>query len=158
MKAIIEQHGSFANYVKSFAPLESFENLLLFKEELEGRFAYLGGTTVYHMLADIGMPVLKPDRVICRIFKRLGLIEAESQLLKTVLQGRKFAEATGLPIRYIDIVFVTYGQLRSVEFGIDRGICLNKPRCAECGLRQSCNWFKLHADTADEIAGKRESS
>jgi DNA-3-methyladenine glycosylase I len=141
IRQLIGDHGSFAQYIKSFEPTSSFENLLLLKEELEARFQYLGGITVYHFLTDIGMPVLKPDRVICRIFQRLGLTETESQLLKTVLQGRKFAEATGLPIRYIDIVFVAYGQVRSTEFGIDRGICLSDPRCSVCGLTELCRWY-----------------
>ncbi len=146
MRQLIAEHGSFARYIASFAPGDSFENLLLLKEELEARFQYLGGVTVYHFLTDIGMPVLKPDRVICRVFSRLGLTETEGQLLKTVLQGRKFAEATGLPIRYIDIVFVAYGQAQSTEYGIDRGICLKEPRCRECGVKEYCNWYKSAAN------------
>jgi DNA-3-methyladenine glycosylase I len=141
MKRLIAEHGSFRRYIASFEPADSFENLLLLKEDLEARFQYLGGVTVYHFLTDIGMPVLKPDRVISRIFNRLGLIEVEGQLLKTVIQGRRFAEATGLPIRYIDIVFVAYGQARSVEFGIDNGICLMEPRCRECGVKEFCRWY-----------------
>ena len=140
MKQLIEVHGSLAHYIASFTPKDSFENLLLLKEELEARFQYLGEVTVYHFLTDIGMPVLKPDRVICRIFNRLGLTETEGQLLKTVIQGRKFAEATELPIRYIDIIFVAYGQMQSLEFGIDRGICLKEPRCHECGVKEFCHF------------------
>ncbi|PSL24418.1 DNA-3-methyladenine glycosylase I [Chitinophaga ginsengisoli] len=104
-KCIVDEHHSFQAYLDSFEANSSFENLLLLKEELEYRFEYLGGTTVYHFLMDLGYKVLKPDRVLIRIFKRLGLIESETQLFKTVIQGRKFAEATGLPIRYIDIIF-----------------------------------------------------
>jgi len=144
MKALIGEYGSFRKYIASFNAARSFENLMLLKEELEARFGYLGGVTVYHFLTDIGMPVLKPDRVICRIFQRLGLIENDGQLLKTVIQGRKFAEATGYPIRYIDIVFVAYGQAQSLEFGIDRGICLKEPRCAVCGLQEVCRWYQLN--------------
>ncbi|MBN1453363.1 MAG: DNA-3-methyladenine glycosylase I [Anaerolineales bacterium] len=140
--AILFESGSFQNYIDSFSALSSFENLILLKEELEYRFAGLGRITTYHYLTDIGMPVLKPDRVICRIFKRLGLIENEQQLLKTVIQGRKFAEATGLPIRYIDVVFVVYGQVQSKEFGIERGICLEtNPSCQVCGARDYCNYY-----------------
>lgn len=142
MRELIDRHGSFNSYVSSFEPRESFENLLLLKEELEARFQYLGGVTVYHFLTDIGMPVLKPDRVICRIFHRLGLADNERQLLKTVIQGKKFAAATGLAIRYIDIVFVAYGQAQSKEFGLDRGICLKKPRCHICGLTQFCSRYR----------------
>ncbi|WP_094226858.1 hypothetical protein [Methanolobus psychrotolerans] len=64
-------------------------------------------------MTEIGLPVLKPDRVITRIFKRIGLIESEDQLLKTVIHGRKFSQETGLPIRYIDIIFAIYGQMVS---------------------------------------------
>lgn len=96
------------------------------RDELESIFYGLGKVTSFHFLIDIGKPVLKPDRVICRVFERLGLIENREQLLEAVLQGRKFAEATGYPIRYIDIVFVAYGQVKSSEYGIDRGICLEE--------------------------------
>jgi DNA-3-methyladenine glycosylase I len=153
MRQLIAEHGSIAQYIASFAPANSFENLLLLKEELEARFHYLGGITVYHFLTDIGMPVLKPDRVICRIFNRLGLTETDGQLLKTVIQGRKFAEATGLPIRYIDIVFVAYGQAQSMEFGIDRGICLKEPRCYECGVKEFCRWYQAAANKPFQQTG-----
>ena len=112
-KDIVNEYGSFVAYIDSFSPTTSFENLMLLKEELEYRYKGLGRITTYHVLTDIGLPVLKPDRVICRIFQRLGLIESKEQLLKTVIQGRKFAQATGHPIRYIDIVFVAYGQVES---------------------------------------------
>lgn len=141
-KSIIGEHGSFQAYIDSFSPTASFENLMLLKEELEYRFKGLGRITTYHVLTDIGLPVLKPDRVICRIFQRLGLIESNEQLLKTVIQGRKFAQTTGHPIRYIDIVFVAYGQSRSQEFGLTSGICLEQnPLCSICGVTGYCNYF-----------------
>jgi len=136
-KEIVEKYGSFQQYLESFEPNVSFENLMLLKEELEFRFDYLGGITVYHFLTDIGLPVLKPDRVLIRIFKRLGLIENERQLLKTVILGRKFAEASKKSIRYIDIIFVTYGQQG------ESGICFTKnPKCKLCGVTEQCNYFK----------------
>jgi len=142
--AIVTDHGSFRKYLDSFHADDSFENLLLLKEELEYRFEYLGGTTVYHFLTDLGYNVLKPDRVILRIFKRLGLIENEKQLLKTVIIGRKFAKATGHPIRYIDIIFVKYGQQGGSEyFGLQNGICLEKnPDCSSCGMIENCGYFR----------------
>lgn len=140
VQEFVAQHGSFKQYLDNFTASESFENLLLLKESLEAAFVYLGGVTVYHFMTDIGLPVLKPDRVMCRIFKRLGLLENEDQLLKTVLQGRKFAEATGHPIRYIDIVFVAYGQIQSEVFGIPEGICLKTPRCSDCSIKSYCTY------------------
>ncbi|MCP4542067.1 MAG: DNA-3-methyladenine glycosylase I [Chloroflexi bacterium] len=141
-RRIVHEHGSFQAYIASFSPRESFENLLLLKEELQYHFSGLGEITTYHVLTDIGLPVLKPDRVITRIFHRLGLVESEKQLLKAVIQGRKFARATGHPIRYIDIVFVAYGQVQSTEFGLKRGICLkNNPACLLCGVQIYCQYF-----------------
>lgn len=134
-QTIVNKYGSFYDYIESFKPTISFENLMLLKEELEYKFDYLGGITVYHFLTDIGLDVLKPDRVLTRIYKRLGLIEDERQLLKTVIQGRKFAEATGKSIRYVDIIFVTYGQQAQ------EGICFSKnPKCNICSLREYCNY------------------
>ena len=149
MCGLVAQHGSFGQYVDSFRASESFENLLLLKEELEAKFRYLGGITVYHFLMEIGMEVLKPDRVVGRIFHRLGLTDHEEQYLKTVTQGRKFAQATHLSIRYIDIVFVSYGQARFTEFGIDRGICLAEPRCEVCRITEYCNEFKTRQEAAN---------
>lgn len=148
-KKLIKKYGSFKNYLDSFDAFSSFENLLLLKEELEAKFSYLKRITVYHFLTDIGMPVLKPDRVICRIFERLGLIENNSQLLKTIIHGRKFSEATRLPIRYIDIVFAAYGQAQSKEFGIDKGICLKKPRCNLCEASNYCHYYTYQNNPAD---------
>ncbi len=142
-KSIISEHGSFQNYINSFSPTESFENLMLLKEELEYRFKGKGlsKVTTYHFLMDIGLPVIKPDRVICRIFQRLGLIENDEQLLKTIIQGRKFAQATGHHIRYIDIVFVAYGQVKSLEYGLVKGICLEQnPSCSICGIKNYCKY------------------
>jgi len=135
MRDLVERHGSFRNFIHSFGDLQALESILLLKETLEATFAFLGGITTYHFMTDAGVPVLKPDRVLTRIFLRLGLIEDERQLLKTVLQGRKFAAATGLPIRYIDIVFVLYGQASASAYGIAQGVCLTVPRCSACSLR-----------------------
>lgn len=141
-KAIIQKHGSFQKYIDRFNGKESSEGFLLLKQELENNFAGLGKVTAYHFLMSVGFPVLKPDKVICRIFERLGLIESREQILEAVLQGRKFTEATGHPIRYIDIVFVAYGQVKSSEFGIEHGICLeNKPQCHLCGVKNFCLYY-----------------
>ena len=88
--------------------------------------------------------MLKPDRVISRIFKRLGLIDDEEKILQTVEQGREFAKHTGYPIRYIDIIFVKLGQMgKSEMFGLEEGICLEKsPKCMICLLKEYCNYYK----------------
>jgi DNA-3-methyladenine glycosylase I len=141
-KVIIAKHGSFQNYIESFEPEQSFENLILLKEDLAHRFDGLGNITAYHFLTDIGMPVVKPDRVLRRIFHRLGFIEDENDALGTVIEAGKFAKATGHPPRYIDIVFVSYGQVTAMYFGMEQGICLERnPRCEICGVTRYCNYY-----------------
>lgn len=140
-KEIIKKYGSFQHYVNSFETENSFENLMLFKEEIECKFKYLGATTSYHFMTDIGLPVLKPDRVITRMFKNFGLIENEKQLLKTVIQGRKMSEAVGYPMRAVDIILIKYGQVgKNDDFKLDGGICLLKnPKCHICGVKEFCH-------------------
>jgi DNA-3-methyladenine glycosylase I len=138
-----DKFGSFRKYIDSFAPRESVVNLIRLKKELQSRFKRFAKVTPYHFLTDIGLPVLKPDRVICRIFQRLGLIESETHIEEAVIQGGKFAEATGHPIRYIDIIFVAYGQMTFAALGLTRGICLEQnPLCSRCKAKQDCNYFQ----------------
>ncbi|MDQ7838923.1 MAG: DNA-3-methyladenine glycosylase I [Thermodesulfobacteriota bacterium] len=146
VKAMVQKYGSFQKYIDSFSPRQSLDNLLRLRAVLmRSPFSHLGRVTSYHFLTDIGMPVLKPDRVIQRIFYRLGLIQSEKvtdkQLTETIFEGQAFAKATGHPIRYIDAVFVVYGQVSPESFGIREGICLAKrPRCEVCGIRSYCNY------------------
>ena len=97
LQQIVREHGSSQAYVDSFSPKESEGNLLRLGQDLQRRFSYLGPITSYHFLMEIGMPVLKPDRVICRIFQRLGLIRSTEHTLDAIDQGRRFADVTGDP-------------------------------------------------------------
>jgi DNA-3-methyladenine glycosylase I len=144
---IIGRYGSIQKFIESYEPGRSFANLALLKERLESAFSHLGKVTVYHFMTDIGLRVLKPDRVVCRIFKRLGLITSEDQLLSAVVHGRKFADATGEPIRYIDKVFVAFGQAATKDLGITRGICLKRPRCGICDIAPRCLFAKEYRNS-----------
>ena len=143
---LARKYGSFQNYIEKFNGKESEEGFVQLKEELKSRFSWLGKVTVYHFLMDIGFQVLKPDRVICRIFERLGLIENRKQINQAILQGRKFAQSANHPIRYIDIVFVAYGQDKSIEFGIKNGICSEiNPSCYLCQAKNLCNYYSTQS-------------
>jgi DNA-3-methyladenine glycosylase I len=149
-KKIVKQYGSFHDYVDSFNAQGSSGNWVKLKDDLRGRFARMGLITPYHFMMDIGLPVMKPDRVVARIFYRLGLIAREeikydSDAEAVVRQGEQFANTTGYPIRYIDIVFVCYGQVRSLDIGLAQGICLkDRPRCKVCKVTNDCGYFKTH--------------
>lgn len=149
VEEIVGEYGSMKAYMDSFEPNVNDEALYKFKNSIEREFDYLGDVTSYHFMTDIGLNVLKPDRVILRIFNRLGLIENEKDLIGAVKAGRAFSEATGLPIRFIDIIFVLYGQLNQEMFDC---ICSEKnPKCNECGIRTEC----LYAKEAELIFDER---
>lgn len=134
---IITKHGSFAAYIASYEPDKDDFNLFRLKSDLEN-FGFLGGRTSYHFMMDIGLNVLKPDRVLGRIFSRIGIVLDENDLIGIVRSGRQFSEATGFPIRYIDIVFVLYGQVGDKTSKIT-GICIeDNPRCAVCRIKEYC--------------------
>lgn len=140
---LLRRHGSFRKYLESFGSLKDEAVIDRLRTDLKSRFRYLGKITVNHFLKDLGINVLKPDRVICRIFSRLGLIAHKENIIQVLKAGRKFAVATGYPISYIDIIFVKYGQIgRDEYFGLEDGICLEKnPRCTVCEVTQYCNYY-----------------
>jgi len=165
-KKVIDQYGSFSNYLTSFGNLDDLKVLDKIKSDFEDRFAYLGRVTAYHMMTELGLNVLKPDRVICRIFERLGFIEDKDDLKGAVEVGRKIAEATNQPIRYVDIIFVKYGQKGSEEgFGLEDGICLDSPRCGQCSITRYCNYYnnkgslptRIHEQKGTRIIAVSES-
>ncbi len=136
---LINEHGAFANYLESFGDLGNENILEILKNDLK-RFEFLGPITAYHFMLDLGLKVWKPDRVIRRIIKRLGLINNLEDIGQAITVGREIADQVGLPIRYIDVVFVKYGQLgEDKDFGLKTGICLEKnPRCSICGVKNYC--------------------
>jgi DNA-3-methyladenine glycosylase I len=140
----IKQYGRFATYLESFGDLNDGATLERIKYDLS-EFEFLGPKTAYHFMLDLGLKVWKPDRVICRILKRLGMIGNLEDIDRTIAVGRDIADQVGLPIRYIDIVFVKYGQMGGEEpFGLITGICLEKnPRCSVCGILDYCTEPKI---------------
>ena len=143
---ILGQHSTFQGYIDSFAPRDSIENVLQLRTDLMRRFEYLSKVTSFHFLCKIGMPVIKPDVAIRRIFFRLGLTdgddESENTISAVVRQGEALVQATGHPHRYVDIVLAHYGQMATPELNLERGICLpEKPQCDVCGVRSLCPFF-----------------
>jgi DNA-3-methyladenine glycosylase I len=139
---LIQRHGSFASYLESFGDLQDKELIETIRQDLR-RFAYIGPVTAYHIMLDLGLPVWKPDQVMCRILERLGLISSRKDIDEAVEIGREFAKQVPEPIRYIDIVMVKYGQKGDEEgFGLPQGgICLEKnPRCNVCGIQEYCSY------------------
>lgn len=136
-------HKSLQHYLSSFGNINDMSAIKLLAKDLKKRFKYLGGITVNHLMTDLGLNVVKPDRVLCRIFYRLGLVKSVKDYEGVVIIGQQIKKATGLPIRYVDLIFVYYGQVGyKYELNIDDGICLERqPKCNICGLKKHCDYF-----------------
>lgn len=159
---LVKEHGCFAAYLRSIARVEdlptdpkSVEDLRRLWTDLQGRFKFLGRIISFHYLMEVGYDLVKPDRVITRIFSRLRLVDGlpnpdhpnpqkltDEQLWQIVRVGQQIAEATQLPIRYVDLVFVVFGQMEGQDpEGLPQGICLDeKPKCYWCEVRAFCRY------------------
>ncbi|VVB87504.1 Methyladenine glycosylase [uncultured archaeon] len=142
---ILNKYGSFAKYLEAFGEHSDVKVIYRIKIDLRKRFRYISKITVYHFLTELGFNVLKPDRVVCRIFSRLGLIDNKNETEQAIDVGRNFALITSNPIRYIDIIFVLYGQMGKKEyFGLEDGICLEEnPKCKKCGVINFCKFYHM---------------
>lgn len=148
-RGITDKYGSFQAWLDSLPYPESDREIIDLRNEFRRRFKFLGKRTAFHFMMDLGLPVLKPDRVIERIFRRLGFVpddfKDDKLYVALIQEGRKFAKATGHPIRYVDRVFVAYGQAQTTDMGLDRGICLEvDPACSGCGARKDCRYYAEH--------------
>lgn len=64
------------------------------------QFDFIGPTTAYHVMLDLGLNVWKPDRVMCRVLERIGLLNDRNDKDQTVLIGKCFVKKIGLPIQF----------------------------------------------------------
>ena len=152
---VLNKFGSFARYIGSYGALSNEKNIDRLRADLRGRFKFLGERTVNHFLTDLGINVLKPDRVVCRILSRLELLHDENDTARAIDVGKEIALATGYSIRYVDIIFVKYGQMGKDDyFGTEDGICLNKnPKCEKCGVSNYCKHHTTCRTTRKERSG-----
>lgn len=122
-----------------------------------------GFVTTLHVMTDLGLPVVKTDRVLTRVAIRLGLITHRSKgdfdellprdmttkqsmalgmeeefsfQLQAVL--REAAKATGLSMRAIDWLLVKMGMDPDPNAGFVNTICGDKPKCSICHAQPYC--------------------
>ncbi len=146
---ITTQYGSFQKYLEEAFGIQdincSSQQIQRLYEDLIAIFqgTGIGETARWHFITELGLYSLKPDSVIKRIFYRLGLISEEQSNSETIEVGRYISSQVNLPIRYIDIIFVKFGQDgKSNLLGTIDGTCLsNNPKCNICTVSQLCNYF-----------------
>jgi len=149
MQQVIKSFGSFQKYI------ESFDDLEILKEDLIKRFSFLGPTTVYDFMKEIGFNFIKPDVHVRRIFYRLGLIETDKDIqeIRGKIQeiGKMMAEAVHEKLSVVDAIFWLYGSGNTKY--VEKAICKRKPLCEECPLAELCQYFKTceHSATIPEL-------
>lgn len=125
----------------------------------------VGVAAAFHVMTDLGFPVVKPDRVLIKLSVRLGLISQYNHKRRGVVRlpadmnGSEAAKLindvnfvwemqdaflhlshlTGISSRALDWILVKLGQLPNREDGIEKVACDDKnPDCFQCGLNSVC--------------------
>ncbi len=131
---IQDEHGDFKTYIQNF---DGFDKMV---EDLKNKFNYLGSTTVYDFLREIGFDFAKPDVHLRRIMYRLGFLENDKDSHKNRSKihsiTKEFARIENTKVSVVDAVFWLYGS-GSTEY-VQYGICTEKPKCNECDLKIIC--------------------
>lgn len=125
-----------------------------------------GFITTFHAMMDLGLPVVKPDRMLVRTIVRLGLVTAygdpasKSGRVSVSLKidtdealdlggnpafawevqsvMNTIAVSTGKTMREIDWLFAKMGMTETLEEGREIVICGDKPKCGQCFAHPMC--------------------
>jgi DNA-3-methyladenine glycosylase I len=141
---IINKYGSFDNYLSVRFGIEDIhtspDNLDRLSSELSRIFKGYGVTAPLHLITELGFDSIKPDSVVCRIMYRRGLIDDIADIGGAIEIGRAISKDLNLPIRYVDVVIVKFGQVGpSATLGTKDGICTeNSPKCNICTIKHLC--------------------
>lgn len=148
---IVEKHGSFQKYIDTFDPHSSPEALEKLRAAID-EFAHLGSVNSRHYLSTIGLPMVKPDRVVCRIMYRLGFAPTpdytDAATIEAAIEtAKRFAEATNHSMHYVDLIMVNFGRVslgeEYDEAPSDRGICVQEaPQCNICLAKSFCQYYQ----------------
>jgi endonuclease III len=128
MVEIVEQYGSFKNYLSSFPSVDSLI------EKLQGYYAGfkgIGERNVYEFLKEIGFSTIKPDLQVRKVFLRLGLMGEKASVEEIVKIGKLIAEETNERPCTIDWMLWRFGS----------EVCKTKnPLCDKCSFDESCSY------------------
>ena len=90
--------------------INGFDNVCLSIEkdgiEYIMKFPYMGPATSYHFAKNLGMPVSKPDRHLCRIAKTVGYSSPQ-------LMCSDISQLTGEKVPVIDLIFWRFATLQN---------------------------------------------
>ena len=124
MRETVSKYGSFLDYINSFKkPDDLIANL---QEEFE----FIGEVNVFEFLKELGLPFIKPDRQVRKVFLRLGLIGEKASPEEVDGIGKVMAKTVKEKPAVVDCAVWHFG----------REICKAKPDCERCSLIKFCNF------------------
>lgn len=140
MLKIIEEHGSFKNYLESFVDIEAL------RKDMVKRFDQIADTNAFAFQKYTGFaPAVKPDSNVRTVLSRLGLIKSKNvswRKIRAVCQA--LSEAVGENLNVIDEVIWCFGS--GFRMKNDKAICGRKPLCekdeSECPLTSYGQYYK----------------
>jgi len=124
MKEVVKEYGSFLDYINSF---QKSDDLIA---DLQEQFDFIGEINVYEVLKEFGMPYIKPERQIKKVFVRLGLTSEKASEDEIIKVGKDIAKAVNERPCVVDWVLWSFG----------RKVCKIKPDCEKCSLTEICKF------------------
>ncbi|MGF1572473.1 MAG: DNA repair protein RadC [Sumerlaeia bacterium] len=105
----------------------------------------LNGVGAYEWLAEVGFPVVVPDAARMRWQERLGFAQERKtnaeERAKASRELQELAQALNLPVSEFNLILGAFcgsqGQAYSAA-----AICLKKPKCPECPVKDRCPYFQ----------------
>jgi 3-methyladenine DNA glycosylase Tag len=142
---IVKIFGSFIQYIFSFNPHDSLDNLRALMKDMRKHFAFYGPTVTKHYLLDIhiGLPLIKPDLNIMRTFYRIGLVDRPDDDKGTWAAAITMAGAANVPVPWVDFL-VKLGMKDFYSPGSE--VCGLEPDCNRdvkpCDIKELCEYWK----------------
>ena len=162
-------HNSYKTIIdyicRDITDLNDTVSLQSFHKRLNAVLQY-GEVTTFHVMTELGLPVVKPDRVVVRVAIAIGIIDSYKSgsktypLPKTVTSDeatdlgaipafnwalqeacRRIADEAGVSMRLLDFLLVKLGQEPDDVNGFVRTICTeSNPTCQLCEVKPMCNY------------------
>lgn len=162
MRDLAVEHGSFAEYLKGFQipqrlksvdDVDKFwEGFLLLRADLRSRKMpfFQNTTSLLQLLLDLDHDAVKPDLIIMRLARRIGMVEketGEANLQEVVRQVQIFAVSRGVRASLVDLQMLAFGGQSSASLLLSEKFCPASDPCKkrECGIGRIglCNAFNL---------------
>lgn len=144
LNEISGKHGSFSSYLNTFSiprRLHSFEDIDLFWQgfdRLKADFKtrkmpfFKSTTSLLQLLLDLDYDAVKPDLIVMRLARRIGLAARETgdkAFRSTVRKLQEYAVARKKRVRFVDLQMLAFGGQSNASKMLKTLFCLPKDPC-----------------------------